>query len=97
MGYDGQICGVLQRQSRREQDYRGSEPGHQTGSGHHPYQLQTVQLRQHPQCGMSDFHRTEQGTDPADAEGQGRYSLTGSFFHRATSQAHYMPSLYEAR
>ena len=39
------------------------------GSRHHPHQLQTVQLRQYPQCSMPYLHRAQQGTDPADAEG----------------------------
>lgn len=46
---------------------------------------------------MQDFHRAQQGTDSADAERQGRYSLRGSFFHRVTSLAHYMPNPREAR
>ena len=84
VGNDGQICGVLQRQSRREQDYRCPESGHQAGLGHHPHQLPTVQLRQHPQRSMPHLHRAQQGADSADAEGEGRYSLRGSFFHRVT-------------
>ena len=73
------------------------QPFIEAGSGHHPHQLQAVQLRQYSQCGMSDFHRAQQGTDSADAERQGRYSLICSNFHRVTSLAHYMPSPREAR